>query len=120
VYNSRLDPLPAGLRAEHQPFHRALYEAGRFALDVRVEHDRGAPLLTLVGQVTDRDAPDRVLAGVPVLLMAQGDILAHTVANRFGEFQLEHAPARLLRLCVVVDRDGTRVEAPLDRIGVDM
>ena len=120
VYNSRLDPLPAGLRAEHQPFHRALYEAGRFALDVRVEHDRGAPLVTLVGQVTDREQPDRFLAGAPVLLMAQGDVLAHTVANRFGEFQMEHAPARSLRLCVVVDRDGTRVEAPLDRINADV
>jgi hypothetical protein len=120
VYNSRLDPLPAGLRAERQPFHRALYEAGRFALDIRVDHDRGSPLVTLVGQVTDREAPDRALAGAPVLLMAQGDVLAHTVANRFGEFQLEHAPARLLRLCVVVDRDGTRVEAPLDRIGAGM
>jgi hypothetical protein len=119
VYNSLLDPSPAGLRAEDQLSRHALYEAGHFALDVRVEHERTSPLLTLVGQVTNRETPDQFVADAPVLLMARRDVVAHTVSNRYGEFQLDCAPAHHLRLCVVLDSDGTRLEASLRRLGAE-
>jgi hypothetical protein len=116
IYDSFRDPIPAGMRSEDRASRQALYEAGDFCLDLRLEHDRGAPLATLVGQLTNRTAPDSSVPEAPVLLMARNDVVAHTVSNPFGEFQLEYAPVRSLRLCVPLDPSGRRIEVSLNRL----
>ena len=116
VYDSFRDPIPAGMRSEDRVSRQALYEAGNFCLDLRLEHDRGTPLVTLVGQLTDRNAPDNPMAEAPVLLIARKDIVAHAVSNPFGEFQMEYRPARHLRLCVPLDPKGKRIEVSLNRL----
>jgi len=119
VYDSLRDPAPAGMRAEDRVFRHALYVAENFSLDVRVEHERESAMATLVGQLTDREDPDRPMAGAPVLLMAQKDVVAHAVYNRFGEFQLAYPPGPHLRLCVVVNQSGKRLELPLSPFVAD-
>ena len=116
IYDSFRDPIPAGMRSEDRVSRQALYEAGDFCLDLRLEHDRGAPLVTLVGQLTNRTAPDSSVPEAPVLLMARNDVVAHTVSNPFGEFQMEYVPARYLRLCVPLDPSGKRIEVSLNRL----
>jgi hypothetical protein len=116
IYDSFRDPIPAGMRSEDRVSRQALYEAGDFCLDLRLEHDRGAPLVTLVGQLTNRTAPDSSVPEAPVLLMARNDVVAHTVSNPFGEFQMEYAPVRSLRLCVPLDPSGRRIEVSLNRL----
>jgi len=116
IYDSFRDPLPAGMRSEDRVSRQALYEAGNFCLDLRLEHDRGAPLVTLVGQLTNRTAPDISMPEAPVLLMARNGVVAHTISNPFGEFQMEYAPARHLRLCVPLDPSGKRIEVSLNRL----
>ena len=116
IYDSFRDPLPAGMRSEDRVSHQALYEAGDFCLDLRLEHDKGTPLVTLVGQLTNRTAPDSSMPEAPVLLMARNDVVAHTVSNPFGEFQMEYPPARHLRLCVPLDPSGKRIEVSLNRL----
>ena len=112
VYDSFSAPV-SGMRAEDRASRHALYEAGNFCLDLRLEHERESGLVTLVGQVTDREAPDRPMAGAPALLTARKAIVAHAACNRFGEFQMEYPPAPHLRLCVAVDQAGKRIEIPL-------
>jgi hypothetical protein len=116
IYDSFRDPLPAGMRSQDRLSRQALYEAGDFCLDLRLEHDRGTPLVTLVGQLTNRTAPDSSVPEAPVLLMARNNVVAHTVSNPFGEFQMEYAPSRSLRLCVPLDPSGKRIEVSLNRL----
>ena len=116
VYDSFRDPLPAGMRAEDRVSHHALYEAGDFFLDLRLEQEKESPFVTLVGQLTNRTDPDSSLAGAPVLLMARKDIIAHAVYNRFGEFQMDYPPARHRRLCVALAPPGKRIEVSLNRL----
>ena len=120
VYDSFRDPVPAGIRAQDRISRHALFEAENFCLDLQLEHDGGTPLVTLMGQLTNRKDPDHCVAEAPVLLMARKDVVAHTVSNPFGEFQMEYPPARHLRLCVPLDPSGKRIEVPLDRLAGDM
>jgi hypothetical protein len=120
VYDSFRDPIPAGMRAVDRVSRHTLYEAGDFFLDLRLEQEKGSRFVTLVGQLTNRTAPESSLAGAPVLLMARKDIIAHAVYNRFGEFQMDYPPARHLRLCVALDPPGKRIDLSLNRLVAEM
>jgi len=119
VYDSFRDPAPAGLRAEDRVSRHTTHEAGSFAVDLRLEHMKGSPVATLVGQLTNRQEPEGTLAEAPVMLMTSKDIIAHTVYNRFGEFQMDYAPSRNLRLCVDV-APNKRIELSLSRLADEM
>ncbi len=106
VYDSFAAAAPAGLRGEDTISHQALYEAENFVIDLRLEHEQGRPVVTLVGQVSDRRDPGRVMPSAPVLLMSKANVVSYAVSNRFGEFQMEYEPAAHLRLRVPVDPDG--------------
>jgi hypothetical protein len=116
VYDSLSDPLPIGIRAEDRVSHHALFEAGEFQLDLRVEQEKGSPLVTLVGQLTNGGDPDLSLAEAPVLVTERKSVVAHTVYNQFGEFQMDFAPSRLLRLCVALDPPTRHLELSLSRL----
>jgi hypothetical protein len=98
VFDSFREPLPAGVRSQHRVSRQTLYEAGEFAVDLRQEHDRGGSRVTMVGQIASRKEPGRALAGVDVVLSTGAAVLAKTVSNEFGEFQMEYPPSRNLRL----------------------
>ena len=70
----------------------------------------------LIGQLADRKKPATSTADVPIWLMDRKRLVASTLCNPFGEFQLEYAPARDLRLHVPLRAAGKRVEVPLDRL----
>ena len=115
VLDSAREPLPAGMRAQDRPSRHALYEAGRYYLDLQLEHQPSSGLITLVGQLADREKPATSTANVPVLLMENKSLLASALCNRFGEFQLEYEPTtRHLRLHVPLRAAGKRLEVPLD------
>ncbi|MCU1382503.1 MAG: hypothetical protein JWL71_1200 [Acidobacteria bacterium] len=98
IFDSFREPLPAGVRAEDRGSRHAVFEAGDFLIDLRLEQEPG--VVTLVGQLTNRVNPGTVLTAAPVLVMARHDVVAHAVYNRFGEFQMDYPPARDLRLCL--------------------
>jgi len=79
-----------------------LYEAGDFALDLRLDQEYGTTTVVLVGQISDRSQPTRKLTNLPVLLMSGGEILTRASSNQFGEFHLEYEPRGRLRLCAAV------------------
>jgi len=117
VYDSFREPLPVGLRTEQRFNRHALYEAGEFCLDFRLEYQQRSPRVTLVGQVADRRQPTRPVAGALVLLARANDVLARAVANELGEFQMEYEPKKLLKLFVMIERDPSpQIEVPLDEI----
>jgi hypothetical protein len=115
VHDSIREPLPAGIRAQARLSRHALYEAGSFYLDLQLDLQRASGPVTLVGQLADRHDPPAHTA-VPVWLMQQKSVVATTLCDRFGEFQLEFTPARDLRLCVPLRQVNKRLEIPLNRL----
>ena len=116
VHDSIREPLPAGMRAQDSPARHALYEAGSYCLDLQVEQQLASGLVTLIGQLADRSEPAANSADVPVWLMERKSVVASTLCNPFGEFQLEYAPARDLRLYVPLRAARRRLEVSLDRL----
>jgi hypothetical protein len=115
VHDSLREPLPAGIRAQAGLSRHALYEAGSYYLDLQLDLPHASGPVTLVGQLADRRSPSANVV-VPVLLMQQKRVVASTLCDRFGEFQLEYSPARDLRLCLPLREASKRLEIPLNRL----
>lgn len=114
IYDSFLDPLPVGTRSQQRLSRQALYEAGDFRLDLRLEPERGSTRVSLVGQIENRKDPSRKVGSVPVLLTSGKQVVAQTLSNQFGEFQFTYEPKGNLRLHVpVVGEHGPGVDLPL-------
>jgi hypothetical protein len=116
VHDSFSAPLPAGMRSQDRHSRHALYEAEGYCLDLQLEHQPRSGLITLIGQLADRNKPATSTADVPVWLMGRQNLVASTLCNRFGEFHLDYAPARDLRLQVPVAAAGKRFEVSLNRL----
>jgi anti-sigma factor RsiW len=118
IHDSAVAPLPAGMRAQSRASRHAIYEAGTYCLDLQVEQQPSG-LVTLVGQLADRNESAPSPADVPVWLMQRKTLMASTLCNRFGEFHLEYAPTHNLRLHVPLSAARARVEVSLDRLNPD-
>src|SRR5437660_7662757 len=102
LYDSFREPLPAGVRTQQRLSRQALYQAGDYSLDLRLENESGTSRVTLVGQIQNRKQPGKRLGGVPALLLSGKQVLGQAVSNSLGEFQMEYAPTKRLRLYLPV------------------
>ncbi len=109
LYDSFREPLPAGVRTQQHLSRQALYQAGDYSLDLRMENESGTSRVTLVGQIQNRKEHGKRLGRVPVLLVSGKQILAQAVSNSLGEFQMEYAPTQRLRLYVPVRQAGKSI-----------
>jgi hypothetical protein len=119
VFDSIAAPELAGVRAQGGISRHLLYEAGTFGLDLRLEYERGTPRVTLVGQILDREHPERSLSDVSIQIVRGRKEVARTLCNRFGEFQVEYEPDGRLRLYVIEQRRSRRVEVSLNGLQSD-
>jgi hypothetical protein len=117
IHDSALAPLPAGMRAEGQEHatRHLLFEGGGYYLDVQLEQQPESGRLNLVGQIAARNNLDASTANLPVWLLERTSLVASTLSNKFGEFQLECAPARSLLLRVPLPDLGKRLEVSLSQ-----
>jgi len=116
VFDSFLAPLPAGVRTQDRQTRQAVYEAGSYCVDVRVEHQPRRGTTTLVGQLADRDHPQANATDVNVLLKTRQKTIASAPCDQFGEFYLEYRPAPALRLDVCLGTTGRVLELPLSEL----
>jgi hypothetical protein len=116
VFDSFLAPLPAGVRTQDRQTRQAVYEAGSYCVDVRVEHQPRRGTTTLVGQLADRDHPGANAADVSVLLKTRQKTIASAPCDQFGEFYIEYRPAPSLRLDVCLGDSGRVLELPLSEL----
>jgi hypothetical protein len=116
IFDSLLAPLPAGVRTQDRQTRQAVYEAGSYCVDVRVEHQPRRGKTTLVGQLADRDHPGANAADVSVLLKTKQKTIASAPCDQFGEFYLEYRPAPALRLDVCLGQSGRVLELPLSEL----
>jgi hypothetical protein len=118
VHDSMRAPLAAGMRAESRLSRHVLFEAGSYYLDLQLERQPASGLVTLVGQLANRTRTEPGAAEMPVWLKEKKKLVATTFCNRFGEFQLEYAPARNLQLHVPLPEARKRLEVSLNSLNL--
>jgi hypothetical protein len=97
----------AGIRTGGSTAWQALYQAGEYALDVRVDPDPTiARAATMVGQVLNHALP-KSFDGMHVALKAGKCVVAESRCNEFGEFQLNYIQRRNLQLFVHLEQQST-------------
>lgn len=89
LFDSFLKPLQAGVRSSGNGSRQLLYGAGSHRIDVRVEPDAVPGKFSVMGQVLDAAAPERLADGLEVRLLRGEKVIAETQTNRFGEFHFE-------------------------------
>src|SRR5207245_5031022 len=87
-YDSLRERLPAGVRTQQRLSRQALYQAGDYSLDLRLENESGTSRVTLVGQIQNRKQPGKRLGGVPALLFSGKQGVGQAVSNSTGEVQM--------------------------------
>lgn len=103
VFNSLDTALTAGARGLGDEMTRqTLFEAGDFSLHLRFEQPTRAARISLVGQIANRRTPEPPMSHVPVLLTRGQKVVARSLSNEFGEFQVEYEPQAALHLHIPV------------------
>ena len=112
MFDSFLVPSPVGLRATWQVGWQGLYRAGDCSLDVRIEPELKTSRAAVIGQITNHIQPALEMGDLPVSLRAGKLVVAETLSNRFGEFQMEYPQQQQLKLCIGL-RDSKSIQVPL-------
>ncbi len=113
VFDSFRSPVLAGVRSHRLLTRQALFEAGDYCLDLRVEREPGSRQAAIVGQIANRVHPENRMASLPVVLIS-GGMIVNTASNEFGEFQISYEPRTPLKL--YVRDDGREIEVHLNRL----
>jgi hypothetical protein len=112
IFDTLAQPLTAAVRGSADLNRHTVFEAGAYAVDLKIEHTPRMRDATVVGQVISREAGSHV-ASAPVSLIAGRIRVAATVSNESGEFLLQYTPRPDLQLQIAIE-NGTR------RIDIDM
>ena len=118
LLDSAAAPLPAGIRSGDRLSRHLVYQAESYYLDLQLEYQPSGRV-TLVGQLANQGAPTISTANVPVCLMDRNTLLTATQCNQLGEFHLECAPTRNLRLHLPLPTAGKQLEVPLTDLDPD-
>ena len=89
IFDSFLQPMPAGVRLSQLPARRLVYESGSMMADLWLEPQTDSKRIALVGQLVDSAKPDRRFHRVPVVLHGRKGPVALAKTNEFGEFHLD-------------------------------
>jgi hypothetical protein len=112
VFDSFLEPLPAGVRSRNQMFRQAMYEAGDVLIDLRMQSQAGGTC-TVTGQVGDKLAPMRSGRRIALHLVAAGDRKV-VQPNRFGEFHTKYHTGQNVSL--EINAAGRSIQVPLSKL----
>jgi hypothetical protein len=112
IFDSFLVPSPVGLRATWQVGWQGLYRAGDCSVDLRIEPELKSPRNAVIGQITNHALPEFQMGNLPVCLRAGKMVVAETLSNRFGEFQMEYDQQARLKLCIEL-WDSKSIQVPL-------
>ena len=115
IFDSFLVPMPAGLRATWQVGWQGLYRAGDCSVDLRIEPELKSSRAAVIGQITNHVMPSVSMSNLPVSLRAGKQVIAETLSNRFGEFQMEYEERARLKLCINL-ADAKVIQVPLKKL----
>ena len=86
VFDSFLQPVPAGVRGARLPDRRLVYQSESLMADLWLEPQSDSQHIALVGQIVDPARFDCQFDTIPVALHGSKGTIALTTANKFGEF----------------------------------
>jgi len=86
VFDSFLQPMPAGVRGARLPDRRLVYQSESLTADLWLEPQSDSQRIALVGQIVDPARFDCQFDSIPVVLHGSKGAIALTTANKFGEF----------------------------------
>jgi hypothetical protein len=112
VFDSFLQPLPAGVRSRAHMVRQAMFEAGDMLVDVRLHREQDGRLV-VAGQVADKSSPNRYASRL-VLHLVSGSERRRLDANRFGEFQTFFAAGSNVHL--EISGLGLNIDVPLHEV----
>ena len=115
IFDSFLVPSAVGLRASWQLGWQGMYRAGDCSVDLRIEPELNSSRAAVIGQIANRVLPELEMGNLPVCLRSGKLVVAETLSNRFGEFQMEYAQRPQLRLCINL-RDSKSIQVPLKKV----
>lgn len=119
MYDSQVAPAAAGLRSSWQVGWQGLYHAGDCSLDLRIEPELNSSRAAVIGQITNHVEPQQDMGNTPVCLKAGGVVVAETISNKFGEFQMEYEQRERLQLCVYLEGGAKRIQIALKKRATD-
>jgi hypothetical protein len=73
----------------------------------------------VIGQICNHEVPETEMANISVCLRSGRLVVAETLSNRFGEFQMEYEQQGRLQLCVYLDGGARRIQVPLKKLVAD-
>jgi hypothetical protein len=115
IFDSLLEPLPAGVRSSQSSPRQLIYSAANFLVDMRLE--RRARRIHLVGQAQPRAGARARVAGINVCVLRGDETIAQTRSNRFGEFQFELDPSEENEEVTILLEGPTSAIIPLRSVG---
>ena len=118
IFDSFLVPSAVGLRSTWQVGWQGLYRAGDCSVDLRIEPELKSSRAAVIGQITSHVQPAVEMGNLPVCLRAGKQVVAETMSNRFGEFQMEYDQQTQLKLCIYL-RDSKSIQVPLKKFTSD-
>ncbi len=68
----------------------------------------------MIGQITNHVLPELDMGNLPVRLRSGKVVVAETLSNRFGEFQMEYEQQSRLKLCIDL-QDSKNIQVPLKK-----
>lgn len=113
VFDTLQDAALAGARSCGSSMRHALYEAGDYSVDLRLEEEKPSGRMSMIGQLALRSQTPNSLSGLPILLMSGREVLAQAISNEFGEFQMDYEPKQRLKLQVPIEQQRERIELQL-------
>jgi hypothetical protein len=87
LFDSLLEPLPAGIRSSQPSPRQLVYSAGKVLIDLRLE--RRLDRIHIVGQAQRRSLRGPEVGERDVLVLQETKTVARTRCNQFGEFQFD-------------------------------
>jgi hypothetical protein len=102
LFDSFRAPMLAGVRSGASHSRQLLYGTATYRIDIRIEPQIDSDKVVLIGQVLNSADPHEKLAEVPVTLWKGRKILAASVTNQQGEFQLESEMDSSFRLMITL------------------
>jgi hypothetical protein len=90
LFDSLQGPLQVGVRSSGTAARQLLFGSGEYRIDLRIEPKMDSEKVALVGQVLNAANPDKTVDSAPVALVRGGKVLAKSLTNNLGEFQLEY------------------------------
>jgi hypothetical protein len=118
IFDSFLVPSAVGLRSTWQVGWQGLYRAGEYSVDLRVEPELKSSRASVIGQITSHVLPAVEMENLPVSLRSGKLVVAETLSNQFGEFQMEYDQQTQLKLCIYL-RDSKSIQVPLKKFTSD-